>query len=199
MHRRASPTPETGWAHLPESWSTTHLLFSAVRGEAVSLWALSLADRRASLLVGVTSTTPMSAVFSPDGRWIAYNVMANGHHTVYVRPFPVTQAVYEVSRNDDGHHPVWSRDGRELFFAPGPRQLLAVKVQFTPSFSFSSPVALAGAGLMGPGDTPRHYDILPDGARFIGRQVADDEETRAGGAPRIQVVTNLLEAIQRRR
>jgi hypothetical protein len=51
---------------------------------------------------------------------------------VYLRPFPLTGAVYQVSKNDDGHHPWWSRDGRELFYVPGPDGLVRVKVNRSP-------------------------------------------------------------------
>ena len=52
----------------------------------------------------------------------------NGGHVVFVQPFPPTRAIYQVSSNDDGHHPVWSRDGRELFFIPAPGRLTRVRV-----------------------------------------------------------------------
>jgi len=194
-------TAVAGVAHIPESWSSTHLLYSLVRSDSVSLWALSLADRRSTQIAGVTSATPFAATFSPNGRWIAYNtaLTPGAPHTTYVRPFPPTGEVHEISHNDDGHHPVWSRDGQELIFIPGPRQLLAVKIQFTPSFSFSPPELLPPAGLMGPGDIPRNFDVTPDGQHFIGREIAEDEKTRTGSPQRIEVVTNLLEVIAKRR
>jgi Tol biopolymer transport system component len=193
-------TPEAGTGHVPESWSSSHLLYSVVRGESTSLWALSLADRRSSQIAGVTSTTTIAATFSPNGRWIAYHTASTSRiHTTYVRPFPPTDEVHEISHDDDGHGPVWSRDGEQLIYIPAPRRLFAVKVQFMPSFSFSPPELLPPAGLMGPGDIPRNYDILPDGARFIGREIAEDEISRAGGPQRVEVVTNLLEVIARRR
>ena len=74
-----------------------------------------------------------------------------------------------------------------------------MKMQFTPSFSFSPPELLPPAGLMGPGDIPRNFDILPDGMRFIGREIAEDEKSRTGSPQRIEVVTNLLELIAKRR
>jgi len=193
-------TAAAGVAHLPESWSTTHLLYSAMRGDSVTLWALSLADRRSVQIPGATSSSPLAATFSPNGRWIAYNTAAaSGVYTTYVRPFPPTGEIHEISHNDDGHHPVWTRDGQELIFIPGPRQLFAVKMQFTPSFSFSPPELLPPAGLMGPGNIPRNFDILPDGNRFIGREIAEDEKGRTGSPQRIEVVTNLLELIAKRR
>lgn len=42
----------------------------------------------------------------------AHNNLSEGRHVVYVEPFPRTGARYQISRDDDGHHAVWSRDGR---------------------------------------------------------------------------------------
>ena len=56
------------------------------------------------------------------------------------------------------------------------------------------------ASVIPPGMTrERNFDILPDGQRFIGRQIAEDEKSRAGGPQRVEVVTNLSELIARRR
>jgi serine/threonine-protein kinase len=54
--------------------------------------------------------------FSPDGRWLAYTSDEAGTPEVYVRPFPGLGAKVRVS-NVGGRFPVWSRNGRELFFA----------------------------------------------------------------------------------
>jgi WD40-like Beta Propeller Repeat len=56
---------------------------------------------------------------SPDGRWLAYegeSTSIRGQLDIYVRPFPaVNRAVWQVTR-DGGTFPVWSRDGRTLFY-----------------------------------------------------------------------------------
>ena len=57
---------------------------------------------------------------SPDGRWLAYegeSQLIPGQLDIYVRPFPdVNRGLWQVTR-DGGTFPVWSRDGRELFYA----------------------------------------------------------------------------------
>jgi hypothetical protein len=130
---------------------------------------------------------------------VAYNLLQSGGlHAIFVQPFPATGAVYQISSNDDGHHPVWSRDGTELFYIPAPGRLTIVKVTTTPSFTFSAPGTVPPAGMMGPGTFPRNIDIRADGSGFIGRQVAEDEESRLGAPPRIQIVTNVFEELKRR-
>ena len=52
---------------------------------------------------------------SPDGRWIAYESDESGRDEVYVRPFPGPGGKWQIS-NAGGSLPVWSRNGRELFF-----------------------------------------------------------------------------------
>ena len=45
-------------------------------------------------------TSPASEtlpVFSPDGRWIAYASDESGVNELYIRPFPMTDAKWQVS------------------------------------------------------------------------------------------------------
>lgn len=117
------------------------------------------------------STVPTTAVFSPDGRWIAYtareSILVNSR--VYVQPFPATGARYLVSdQNDDGHHGVWSRDGREFFYTPGPgNRIQKVTISTTPSFQFSRPETIARRFTNASPAFQRPYDVTRDG-RFLG-------------------------------
>ena len=53
---------------------------------------------------------------SPDGQWIAYETDESGEFKVLVRPFPdIEGGRWEVTI-DGGHSPLWSLDGRELFY-----------------------------------------------------------------------------------
>ena len=55
--------------------------------------------------------------FSPDGKWLAYS-NESGRDEVYVQPFPGPGRKWLIS-TDGGINPVWSRDGRELFYHQG--------------------------------------------------------------------------------
>src|SRR5258706_2718859 len=62
-----------------------------------------------------TPAVEVSPVFSPDGRWLAYMSLESGGPEVYVRPFPGPGGKWQVSTGG-GVMPVWSRNGRELFY-----------------------------------------------------------------------------------
>ncbi len=57
-----------------------------------------------------------SAAVSPEGRWVAYASNETGRDEVYLQRFPELGAKVQVS-TDGGYSPVWSRDGREIFYA----------------------------------------------------------------------------------
>ena len=147
-------TAEPGTSHVPESWSRDGvLLYSVRKGAAVSLWSLSIADRQPKAFGDVVSHgLPTNAAFSPDGDWVAYQTADSdsSEGLTYVQPFPATGTKVEIGR---GGRPVWSRDGKELFFVPAPVQFRMVKVTTKPSFSFTPPVAVPRPfGISGPGD-----------------------------------------------
>jgi serine/threonine-protein kinase len=62
-----------------------------------------------------TPTSERNPSFSPDGKWRAYDSMESGNYEVYVRPFPLGSAKWQVSTGG-GTFPLWSQDGRQLFF-----------------------------------------------------------------------------------
>jgi eukaryotic-like serine/threonine-protein kinase len=189
--------PDPGVSHLPESWSPDGgtLLFSAMKGTDVSLWMLGLSDRKTAPFGDVRSINfPSEAVFSPDGRWVAYQVgdSIQAEATTFVQPFPPNGTKYQIAR---GGRPVWSRDGAELFLVPAPGQFMVVRVTTRPTFTFSTPTLIPrGFGVADP-LSPRPYDVLPDG-RTVG--VAFAASIGATRAAEIQVVTNWFEELKAR-
>jgi serine/threonine-protein kinase len=116
---------------------------------------------------------------SPNGRWLAYQSNESGQLEIYVRPFPrVTAGKWQVSVNG-GRQPMWSRNGRELFYRTGGGQVLAVAVREGARFEAAPPqVIVAGAY---PGDDmgpARSYDVAPDGRRFLFVKGAASSEVR---------------------
>jgi serine/threonine-protein kinase len=108
-------------------------------------------------------TPARDAVFSPDGKWLAY-VTSN---QVYVQSYPAGSK-YQIT-TDGGLFPLWSADGSQLFYATSQRdKLFSVAVQTGTSFSFSkpSPVPMPAGVLLGT-TSARNYDITPDGKQFI--------------------------------
>jgi serine/threonine-protein kinase len=191
---------ESGVAHVPESWAPDgkRLLFSRVKGNDVSIWVLSFPELKTEPFNGARSTRLTNAVFSPDGRWVAYGSDESGTDAVYVQPFPATGAKFQISRGDVGHHALWSRDGKQLFYIPGPGRFVVVNVTTQPSFSVSAPVPAPRAFNIGNAQTsPRNHDVGPDG-RVLGIAIAGQGASGTAAAQQINVVLNWFEELKQR-
>jgi eukaryotic-like serine/threonine-protein kinase len=75
-----------------------------------------------------TEFTEAWAVFSPDGRWIAYHSNESGREEIYVRPFPGPGGKWQVSING-GTNPKWRGDGKELFFRSLENDVMSVEIK----------------------------------------------------------------------
>jgi serine/threonine protein kinase len=160
-----------GTIDIPASFSPdgAWLLFDRVVAGKSTLLALSLRDRRIAPFGGVSSTQRTGAVFSPDGKWVAYATREPGRpNALFIEPFPATGAKYLISSStEDAHHPVWSPDGKELFHTPGPgNRAIRVPVTFMPSPAFGSAVLFERAFSNLAASSDRAYHMMADG-RFL--------------------------------
>ena len=106
-------------------------------------------------------------MFSPNGRRVAYATRAERQplSAVFVQPYPATGAKFQISPNsEDGHHPVWSRDGKDLLYTPGPGNLFADLAVNTggPAFSFAAAPAVARGFANLPPSNERPFDTWKD-------------------------------------
>jgi hypothetical protein len=62
-----------------------------------------------------TPQDEVCATFSPNGTWIAYVSNESGTLGVYVRPISGPGGPWQID-SGDGALPVWSRDGRTLYY-----------------------------------------------------------------------------------
>ena len=123
---------------------------------------LRLGDAEAFLRSPFSETQP---AFSPDGRWLAYSSNESGDGEVYVRPFPGPGGKSQISTGG-GSHPIWSRDGRRLFFMdPDWRIMVVDYTASSDSFAAGKPrVWSQKSSLYLGGNYP--YALAPDGQRF---------------------------------
>ena len=188
---------DQGTAHVPESWSPKgELLFAVTKGSIVSLWTYSLQDRTAIPFADVQSGYRINAAFSPDGRWVAYNVTEGAVTGIYVRPFPATEELHRISKTTTAH-PVWSRDGKEIISQPPGGRWDAQAITTQPRFAFNAPVPIPRGGALGLGPQgQRNYDVMPDG-RMLGVIPAGQNQSAGSTTQQIQVVLNWFEELKR--
>ena len=80
------------------------LLVAGQKRDTYTVMALTVADKRATPVAAVESRLPPEAVYSPDGRWVAYDVSKAGggvpspDRGIVVQPFPPTGATYQVPK-----------------------------------------------------------------------------------------------------
>jgi serine/threonine-protein kinase len=191
--------PEQGTSHVPQSWSRDGqtFLYEVMKGSTRSLWTLSAEDKKAALFVEVQSPFPLAGVFSPDGRWVAYQASDGPTAPMFVEPFPRSGAKYVLPA--PGGQPLWSPDGKELVFQQLD-EMFGVSVTTQPSFTFGNPVlVLKRQGWRNAGPSlEREYDVMPDGKRFIGVADAAPSQPGAPVAPQIQVVLNWFTELRQR-
>ena len=153
-------------ARAPESWSAALGLVSYITltGAAdYDIWAYSPADRTRKAILAEPTSAQMSSRFSSDGKWLAYQSNETGRHEIYVEPFPRTGTRIRVS-DAGGERPVWSPDGRELFYDKDATIFVAAIT--TAPLSARPSVALPVAKFM-QATGRRLWDMSPDGSRFL--------------------------------
>jgi hypothetical protein len=97
--------------------------------------------------------------------WIAYQSNLSGRPQVYLTRFPHPAAKYQVSK-DGGAQPVWSRDGKTLYYLDAFQKLTAVDVDVAgDSLRMGPPRTLFQTGIRHSIPTDG-YDVSRDG-RFL--------------------------------
>jgi hypothetical protein len=137
------------------------------------------------------------ARFSPDGHWMAYVADESGRNEIYLRPYPQAGPRIQISA-EGGTSPVWSRNGRELFFRNGD-QILAVSMTLgaqavagKPQVLFSKLIAEDASGLAY--DIIADFDVSADGQHFVMPRYSAEAHNPPGSI----VILNWREELKRK-
>ena len=153
------------WSH--EARAVLFVEFAIVgdRAGQQDLWVQPL-DGGAARPYLTTSARELGARVSPDGRWVAYTSDETGRDEVYVQSYPTPGRRTLVSAQG-GMHPVWRRDGRELYYWHR-EQLVAAQLE---DRGAGAPLVVRGRTPLFhapyPGGVLAMYDASADGARFV--------------------------------
>ena len=143
-------------------------------GEDEDVWLMALeGDRTPKPVIETKEFAEVSSRLSPDGRWIAFMSNESGRPEVFVAPFP--SGPKRPVSNGGGGVPVWSRDGKEIFYVGRDGRLFAVPVNpaganleiGTPQPLFVLDPAPANAF------DPAIYDVSADGRFLIVRSMGE--------------------------
>ena len=188
----------------PASWADEGqtLLFSQIDVDAQrtgpdgNIGRISMeADRGTELLLGAEFFEAAPDV-SPDGGWIAYQSDDTGQSEVYVQRFPGLGDKMTIS-TDGGTHPLWSADGRELFYrAARAGRMMRVPVEAEPTFRAGTPELLFDTQYYFGNATPT-YDLAPSGRFLMVKDPAPTDDAGASTQPQIVLVENWFEELER--
>ncbi|HYV97229.1 MAG TPA: protein kinase [Gemmatimonadaceae bacterium] len=139
------------------------LVYQIDDGDANLRYRLTSGDTTSHAISETTGTESQARV-SPDGKWIAFVTSESSRDEVVVQPFPGPGAVTPVSVNG-GREPVWSRDGKKLFYRDN-LSFIAANVRTSPTFSVVSRDTLF-RDRFARGAYHANYDVMPDGAHLL--------------------------------
>ncbi|MEO7454946.1 MAG: protein kinase [Gemmatimonadaceae bacterium] len=132
-------------------------------------------------LGGDTTLTPLlnapydeyAMALSPDGKWLAYESNETGREEVFVRPFPNTNDGKVPVSSNGGASPLWSRDGRELFFVRGHNAMMSASITPGATIRVGEPHVLFESGTLAERGVSWYtpWDVAPDGRFMLVRSV----------------------------
>ena len=144
-----------------------------IEGSSRDILQLPLHGDRTSVSLVASPADEKQPRVSPDGRWLAYVSNESGREEVYVRPLTTGGGRVAVSSGGGGE-PVWSRDGRQLYYREASTMTAAAMV-FTTQPTVGARTRLFDDRFETDG-FHANYDVLPDGSGFA--MLRTNEESR---------------------
>ncbi len=170
---------------IPTSWSPDGRFLLYLSGTPPQpgheLWVVPMVGAHTpAVFLKKTPFDEEEGVFSPDGRWVAYESNESGRFEIYVRPFhppgakdsaAASGAVQWQVSTAGGIEPTWQPDGKEIDYIDPSGAMMAVPITSSATtFAAGTPVKLFQTRILAGGENNgglfREYDVAPDG-RFL--------------------------------
>jgi serine/threonine-protein kinase len=156
LHRSSYPIYPTDWSR-----DGKHVLFTQADKQGYDVWVLQADAGKATALLH-SPATEWLAVFSPDGRFVAFTSNESGRDEVYVQSFS-SEAQRQLVSTGGGSYPRWSAKGNELFYRSQDGRLVSVPIRFDGSAVRLGAPRPVMALIEPPTLQLSPYDIAPDG------------------------------------
>jgi Tol biopolymer transport system component len=135
------------------------------------------------------------AVFSPDGRWIAYVGEETGRPEVFVQPFPAMNRRWQVS-NAGGTLPTWSKAKPEIVYLHDGQLYAATVTVHGDAFAAEKPHPWAEGRVAFRGPS-RMFDLHPDGNQVVLAPAPSPRAIDNSRADKIVLVFNFFDELRR--
>lgn len=186
--------------NVPTSWTADGNAVAATAGAEsgyLEVWLIPLSGEHTPQVLVQGPFNAGGARLSPDGRWMAYVSDESGRNEVYLRAYPQAGPRIQISV-EGGTAPVWSHNGRELFFRNGD-QIFAVSMTLGAQAVAGKPQALFSKFIAESNSGPAYnmladYDVSPDGQHFVMPKYTAE----ARNPPNAIVILNWREELKRK-
>jgi eukaryotic-like serine/threonine-protein kinase len=134
-----------------------------------------------------TKFSESNAVFSPDGKWVAYQSNESGRFETYICSFPACDRKTQIS-DAGGMWAIWSRNGGDVYFRSLDGKLMAAAIRAGDDVRAEKPRELFSAA-----SYEDMMSLSPDGKRFLAMQLS-----APGSETVIHLVVNFLDELRQR-
>ena len=133
-----------------------------------------------------------TAVFSPDGNWVAYRSNESGQDDIYITAYPGPGGRFPVS-TDGGTQPVWARNGELFYRSLDGNTMMGVRVSTEATLDIGVPeVVFQGRYVLGPAGPRANYDVTAGGQQFLMISAGETDSVQN----QINVVLNWFEELK---
>jgi Tol biopolymer transport system component len=201
------PQPLTQSKAIQYPWSFTpdskRLAFMEAGSGGYDLWTVVLESNSSGLRAGKpeaflqTPADERAPSISRDGRWLAYSSNESGTFQVYVRAFPDKGGKWQIS-NSGGTYPMWSRNGRELFFETLDNHIMVAGYTVKgDSLAAEKPRVWSEKQIGGVANLSRNVDLASDGKRIVALMPIETAEGQKA-QNHVTFLLNFFDEVRRR-